>query len=301
MIVNTNYPCDNKMLYIYLTQLQKKYPFFTFTSIGKSVLDRDIYCARLGYGKKNVFVCAAHHSLEWITTLVLLKFIEDYCQAKSENKKIFKYSIESLFINSSIYLVPLVNPDGVDIVLNPFNENTPYYDKLITMASARKIKSLWQANIRGVDLNHNYDAGFLEGKLLELDYNITGPGPTRYGGEYPQSEPETKAICDFVKSKDFNMALSYHSQGSVIYWQYLDKTPKESEHIVKIFSSVSGYLPDFTEGIASYRGFKDWFIEEFNRPAFTIEVGFGKNPLPLSQFDGIYLSNLEVLLLSALL
>ena len=35
------------------------------------------------------------------------------------------------------------------------------------------------------------------------------------------------------------------------------------------------------------KGFKDWFLQVFKRPAFTIEAGLGENPLPASQLPEI--------------
>jgi g-D-glutamyl-meso-diaminopimelate peptidase len=63
---------------------------------------------------------------------------------------------------------------------------------------------------------------------------------------------------------------------------------------VKEFSRVSGYEPIKT--IESYAGCKDWFIQDWKRPGFTIELGRGINPLPLSQFDEIYQKSLGIFL-----
>ena len=59
---------------------------------------------------------------------------------------------------------------------------------------------------------------------------------------------------------------------------------------------ISGYSLEQATGVASYAGYKDWFIQEYRRPGYTIEVGQGKNPIPVSQFDQIYRENLGVLL-----
>ena len=139
MIINTKYPCDNQSLLYYFKRLQKKYPFFHYQSIGKSVLGNDIYCGRLGYGRKNIFIGAAFHSLEWITTLILLKFIEDYCNAKVSNKTILGHSVKDAFAYCSIYLVPLVNPDGVDLVLHKPTSKHPCYQQIIQMVDEKEL------------------------------------------------------------------------------------------------------------------------------------------------------------------
>ena len=52
---------------------------------------------------------------------------------------------------------------------------------------------------------------------------------------------------------------------------------------------------------SSFAGFKDWFIQEFNKPGYTIEAGIGVNPLPISQFNEIYNDNIGILILGAIL
>ena len=42
-------------------------------------------------------------------------------------------------------------------------------------------------------------------------------------------------------------------------------------------------------------GFKDWFIDKFRRPGFTVEIGIGKNPLPPERADSIYRQIKEML------
>ena len=51
---------------------------------------------------------------------------------------------------------------------------------------------------------------------------------------------------------------------------------------------------------SSFAGYKDWFIQNFRRPGYTIEVGSGTNPLPLSQFEEIYRDNLPILITAAM-
>lgn len=148
------------------------------------------------------------------------------------------------------------------------------------------------------DLNHNYDASWDLSKQAEAIYGITGPGPTRYSGTAPESEPESKAVANFTRSHNFRLVIAYHSQGEVIYWTYLNIVPPDSKTIAELFSKVSGYTLAQATGIVSYAGYKDWFIDKFYRPGFTIEVGLGKNPIELSQFDKIYSDNIEILLLA---
>ena len=93
------------------------------------------------------------------------------------------------------------------------------------------------------------------------------------------------------------LTLSYHSQGEVIYWKFLDIEPPEARGIGQSFARVSGYLLEDTPYASGFAGYKDWFILKYNRPGYTIEVGSGTNPLPISQFAEIYEQNLGILAL----
>lgn len=298
-IVDTNVDYTYGIMESDIKALKARYPFIQVGIAGKSVLGKNLYYIRLGSGPNEVFYNGAHHALEWITTPLLMKFIEDFSKAYSEGSEIKGYNIRDIWNRSSIYIMPMVNPDGVDLVINGLQRNNPYYNDLIkwNMGSTDFSKN-WQANIRGVDLNHNYNASWYESKISEESYGVYGPGPTRYGGPYPESEPESRNVADFTRRHNFRLILAYHSQGEVIFWTYRDIIPPGAREIGELFSKVSGYELSEPYGIASYAGYKDWFISEYRRPGFTIEVGKGTNPLPISQFDEIYKDNIEILLLA---
>ena len=95
--------------------------------------------------------------------------------------------------------------------------------------------------------------------------------------------------------------MSYHTQGKVIYWQFQDYNPPKAIAIGRQFERVSGYTLEETPFNSSFAGYKDWFIQNYNRPGYTVEVGEGINPLPTSQFDEIYSDNLGILVLGAIL
>nr|WP_253197668.1 M14 family metallopeptidase [Clostridium algidicarnis] len=300
-VVDTNIDYTYEIMERDMVGLKARYPFIERGILGKSVLEKNLYYIKLGNGPNEVFYNAAHHSLEWITSTLLMKFIEDFSKAYSEDGIINGYRIKDIFNKSTIYIVPMVNPDGVDLVIDGLKRDNPYYSRLIQWnKGSSDFSKDWQANIRGVDLNHNYDASWALFKQVEVVYGIYGPGPTRYSGPYPESEPETKSLADFTRAHNFRLVIAYHTQGEVIYWKYLNIIPNDSRKIAEIFSKASGYILSETTGIVSYAGYKDWFIEKFVRPGYTIEVGKGKNPLPISQFDKIYRDNIEVLLLGAI-
>ncbi|WP_333861276.1 M14 family metallopeptidase [Clostridium sp.] len=301
-VVDTNIDYTYDILETDLMGLEARYPFITVGSIGESVLGKQLYYVKLGVGANEVSYNGVHHSLEWITAPLLMKFIENFARAYSRGENIRGYNIGDIWRSSSIYIVPMVNPDGVELVLNGLNKNNPfYYDLKRWNNGSEDFSKDWQANNRGVDINHNYNAMWQLSKEAEASYGVYGPGPTRYSGPYPVSEPETKSMVRFTNSHNFRLVLAYHSQGEVIYWQYGEMTPSESKRIGELFAKASGYSLTETTGIASYAGYKDWFIQDHRRPGFTIEVGKGKNPLPISQFDKIYDDNEEILLLASVI
>ncbi|MCT8978004.1 M14 family metallopeptidase [Clostridium sp. CX1] len=301
-VVDTNINYTYEVLRKDLDGLKARYPFITVGVAGKSVLGRNLYYIRLGTGPNQVFYNGSHHALEWITTPLLMKFTENFAKAYSEGRSIGGYNIADIWNRSSIYIMPMVNPDGIDLVLNGLKRSNPFYNDLIKWnKGSTDFSQNWQANTRGVDLNHNYNASWELSKQAEASYGVFGPGPTRYSGPFPESEPETKTVVNFTRSHNFRLVLAYHSQGEVIYWQYGALTPPEARRIGNLFSQVSGYALSETTGITSYSGYKDWFIQEYRRPGYTIEVGRGRNPLPISQFNKIYRDNEELLLLAAVI
>lgn len=298
-LVDTNINYTYNVLENDIKGLQARYPFLEVGSIGESVAGRNLYYIRLGEGENKVLYNAAHHSLEWITTPVLMKFIENFLINYTEGKKMQEYDLDSIWNRTSIYIVPMVNPDGIDLVLNGVSEDNPYYKELMVWNhDSRDFSSIWQANIRGVDLNHNYPALWEKSKEAEEMLGIFGPGSTRYSGEAPLTEPECIAMVDFTNRMDPGLILDYHSQGEVIFWDFQNMASDEALKIGERLAEISGYELAEAHGITSYAGYKDWFIKDYGRPGYTIEIGQGINPLPIAQFDEIYANN-EIVLLEA--
>jgi len=257
-------------------------------SIGESVMEKKLLCIKAGSGKRKLFINGAHHGLEYLTAAFIMKFLAEYAECMENNGEMFGYSPLELSKKTSLYAVPMVNPDGVDIATNGIDITNPHHRKLISLVGIHSFNKVWQANVRGVDINHNYNAGW---RVVEAR-----PSPSRYSGPYSESEPETKAIVEFVRSMDFDMLMAFHSQGGEIYYDYDGKAEARSRKLASEFASVSGYVAASPEGSAAFGGCKDWFIDEFGKAGFTIEIGHGKNPLPLDMLDIIYEENARLLL-----
>ena len=101
---------------INLDSLKSLYPFIEIGSIGTSILGKNIPYIKIGRGSKEIFYSASYHANEWITSPVLMKFLADYCYTYQNNLTIFGYNARDLYNTSTIYIAPMVNPDGVDLV-----------------------------------------------------------------------------------------------------------------------------------------------------------------------------------------
>lgn len=301
-VVDTNISYTYEIMQRDIQGLRARYPFLQVGIAGRSVLGKNLYYIRLGNGPNEVFYNGAHHALEWITAPLLMKFIENYAKAYAERESIRGYDIRDIWSRSSIYIIPMVNPDGVNLVINGLQRDNPYYNQLLQWNdTGLPFSRVWQANIRGVDLNHNYDALWYEYREIAEELGYGSPGPTRYPGPYPESEPESRAVADFTRQHNFRLVLAFHSQGEVIYWNFQNLAPPVARRIGEILSQVSGYSLEETYGTASYSGYKDWFIQEYRRPGYTIEVGRGVNPLSITQFPEIYNDNEELLILASII
>lgn len=303
-IVQTNISYTYNTMINDIRELKNRYPFLETGNIGYTVLGRPIPYVRIGTGEKEVMYSASFHANEWITTVVLMKFIEDFCKAYETNSNIFNYNARNIFNMTSIYIIPMVNPDGVDLVTGAIDTNSSIYQNYQYLA--RNYPEIpfplgWKANFNGVDLNLQFPAGWNRARQIKFEQGYTKPGPRDFVGEGPLTEPETLAIYSFTLRHTFRLILAYHTQGEVIYWKYANFLPSESEYIGRRFANVSGYTLEITPPESASAGFKDWFIQEYNRPGYTIEAGFGENPLPISQFNQIYSDNIGILVLGAVL
>ena len=154
-IVPTNVLYNSYLLRQNLILLNLTYPFLNIQVVGNSVLGKPIYVVKLGNGPNKVFYSASIHANEWITSVLLMKFTENYCDAYVTDSSLYGYPIRQLFNSTSIYIMPMVNPDGVDLVNGYINQNSTAYQNAIAISNRFPdipFPSGWKANINGVDL-----------------------------------------------------------------------------------------------------------------------------------------------------
>lgn len=267
-----------------IERLVHTYPQMKSGTIGESVLGKPIPYVKIGEGSRNIHVNASIHANEWLTTPCILRFVEEYAAALNAGKRWNGYNPKHWFAQCTLWVVPMVNPDGVELVQEGVQPSNPFYSLLTEWNGGRIDYRHWKANMNGVDLGDQFPAHW------EEEVQRRGkkrPGPRDYAGTAPLSEPEAAALAAFTVRTSPDAAISLHSQGQEIYWNYRNYEPKESREWSRRLGQASGYRPVKLEG--SDAGYKDWFIQEFRRPGFTVEIGLGKNPLPLEDFENVAL------------
>lgn len=239
-------------------------------SAGQSCEGRELEVLKIGMGAKKIFINAEHHPREYITTIVILNQIQEIIDAYITSDKLGGIDIRSLLNEVTFYFMPLVNPDGVEICTGG--------------------KPGWYLNARGVNLNRNYDAEWVK------DPDDNGLGSS---GEYPFSEPETKALKDLCEKELFDTSVSYHAAGEIIYWYFTQKGEdlKRDSRLADILGKLTGYrlvtVKQSIEGSERWGGFKDWFVDKMHKPGFTVEIGKGSidKPIPFGEYKSIWNKN----------
>lgn len=252
-------------------------------SIGDSTLGQATPYIFVGNkGGRCIIVQGGIHAREHITSLLVV------CQAKHLLKH------PELLLDGGIYFIPMTNPDGVRLAQEGagFIRNKELKKNLLQINGGPDF-SLWKANINGVDLNTNFDARWGQGKR-----NVFFRAGANYVGKTPNSEKETKNLIRFTKAVKPLATISYHCKGEIIYWRFFQKdkdTIWRHYRLARSISEQTGYALVSNDG-ASTGGYKDWCIEHFNIPSFTIEVGSDKfsHPFPYSEFEKILYQNDDI-------
>ena len=249
-----------------INNLKKHCDYF---SIGKSVLGEEIYAFHVGaYSSKQILIEAGIHAREYISTLATIE------ELNHTRKNLSRF-------NYGIYFIPLLNPDGVRLVLDGHNfikdDNKKQF--LLGLNNHSTDFSMWKANIRGVDLNSNFNALWGKGR-----YNKFLPAPEGFIGPHPNSEPENQHLINFLKTIPLAGSLSIHSKGEVVYYGYdnlSDLELKRDKLIAEQLSKYLGFLPEKT--VESVGGVSDYISETYRVPAFTIELGNDSLTHPIEQ------------------
>ncbi|WP_052123961.1 M14 family zinc carboxypeptidase [Ureibacillus manganicus] len=275
----------NEMEYI-LQVISLLYPDFTeLMKIGTSVQGRNLYALKIGKGDLEILMDASMHGREHMTTNVLLEMMDEYIKAYDESSKIGEFDVKELLNKVSIWFVPMMNPDGVTLVQTGLS----VLPEQIIMNYGSVNFNRWKANIHGVDLNRNFDGGWVTKKTVKF------PAYKDYKGEGPFTEPEARALRDFIAQRIIKSYITYHSSGSVIYYYHhqVGEQLKRDLTLAKKLSKVTGYRIMKPTGDTGSGASADWFIMTYKLPGITMEIAphIKESFVPLKYWDDIWNKN----------
>ncbi len=179
-------------------RLAATYRFIDLFSVGESVMEKKLYCLRLGRGGKKVCVAAAEKGTEYLESELSMQFLEKYAEAVNCGVPLFGKSARALFCAVSLYLLPMINPDGVDIALHGLDITNPHHRRLISRAGIHSFSRVWQANANGVELGFG---GIIKKATLS-------------------GEPEAVAVAEFIQAERFSSVVWVRSRQSRAYYDY---------------------------------------------------------------------------------
>ena len=263
-----------------IEELKKELPYF---NVGKTALNNNIVCFVLGNpnNKNKILIQGGIHAREYITSFFLIN-----CAKRLKN----------FYFDACIYVLPLVNPDGV-YILNYGTKKIENY-KILKVLKSFKTRRLIKCNALGVDLNTNFNALWGKGNS-NLKFK---PNFENFVGYKEDSEKEVKALENITLLLKPKITLSYHSKGEVFYWGFYNSKKYDKKYLnvekkcIKIIKQTTGYKPIFTKG--SCGGYKDWCIKNLKIPSFTLEVGSDKltHPISYSKIKTIFDKNKDLVL-----
>jgi len=282
-----------------LMDLEESYPdLATVIDIGDSLELRNIYALKISDNvwaeeqEASVIFLGCHHAREWISVeipLLLGKYLVESYDSNLE--------VRNLVNNCEIWIVPLVNPDGLEYSIHFYR--------------------YWRKNLRdngdgtfGVDLNRNYGYKWGHDNLG----SSSDPFSEIYRGSAPFSEPETQAIRDLFTQKTFQALVSYHSYSQVILypWGYTEAPSDKDALLSEIAKKMAAlmepengrYYEPERAGASFYLtngDTTDWSFGVYWIPSFTVELPpnsrlTGEFFNPESDIQSIFNENLPAML-----
>lgn len=253
LITDPTVPYCSKRVSATLNALIKEYPCLNSFCEGESTLGRKIPVVTLGNGRRKVLFVGTVHGREYLTTGYLLRCLEEFAKSLRMNTLYGGFSLRRLFQDFTLFFVPMANPDGADIALSlckkPQSINIP--------------QRLFKNNARNVNLNANFP--FLFHKVPK----------NRQGGPSPASEAETKFLIDLCEKENFELMLSFHTRGGVVF--YRDSKNRrincDEEIANKLHTHCNLEIMNESHDEESFSGgFENWFRHRFKKPAFCVEL-----------------------------
>jgi hypothetical protein len=261
-----------------LIQVESEYPeIVALHDIGDSwektegLADRDILAIKISDNvqvdeeEPEFLLIALQHAREWPVSETAVEAIRMIVENYGSDPR-----ISWLVDNREIWIVPVVNPDGLDFSMSVDDD--------------------WRKNRRdnldgtfGVDLNRNWNGSQNDDPLGEW----SGVGSSdvtssdTYCGAAPFSEPETQAVRDLVLAHDFQIAFDFHTQGEYVMWPwgYTTNLTPDDAYLVDIgeqLAALNGYVADQSVGLYPTTGDSlDWMYGGPHVFPILFEMGKG--------------------------
>lgn len=258
-----------------IAALARKYPFINLSSIGRSVAGREIPCLAVGAATEYTLFITGDNPLCRITSLILLMFAEELCDKILNGKEMCGIDMRKAMFGRGIMIIPLLNPDGTELVLKG-EQGCGYMTGKLEKLCNKDYKN-WQANIRGIELIRNLHPNFEALKAEEKKNKIYGPAPKGFGGYKPDSEPESAAFNTFCRKKLIKKLIWLTSYGETVSYSANSVSPQKSAEIAEAMAAVSNFSiqPPIAK---SNIELNDRFTYDFSRPGISVKIG--KDAIP---------------------
>ncbi len=285
--------------------------------IGNTMDQRAIYQAVIGNANatKHIVIYYALDATDSIDTVLAMNQLEVYCKARKNGTAYKSHSIDSIFEDVCIHVIPMANPDGAAV--NQYGLDALRTDEArasvqaaydADVAAGRTSEPIesylktYIANAAGVDLNCNFDIGW-----EEYTSGPEMPSASGYKGTAPFSEVESQAISNLVDSVSTAAVIGYGTAGNEILYDYEYDGPAEQgvsnvteigeEGLATSLGAKTGYeavvTPKFDERNAG--GAAQYFLHVKQIPAVTVKTGSGEPPLDETQMSSVWNANSEIL------
>ena len=285
MILAKNY-IDEKERYETTERLVREFPFIKSEIIGRSHYGRKIMSYSIGNTKEQILFCGAINATDSIITYILFNFLENLCNSIKSGDNLSEINVERFLKRRGLVIIPCINPDGVEIVGHGAVSSGRYEKFVQNMCEGDS--SNWKANANGIEINSNFEIEYnkIKNKKEETQSNLL----------HTHSEPETRAIINLCREKNIRHAISFNCKKQEISYNFGYKTLPRAKIMANIMAKSSGYALHNTAGDNKAIGFKEWFMEEFKKPAFT--VGVGEDNI---SYEGLYNQLEEMMILSLII
>ncbi len=227
-----SYP-DHMFVRGVINTFAERYSILSVNTIGESVLGKSIYCLSLGDPKatNEIIYVGAVSAEDWMTTLMLLRFVNEYCEYSKSGEAVFGTKFSKLYNNCIIRVIPQLNPDGVDIRLNGFDKECVLYER---MCRSGVEAVMWIGNAKGCDLRSSF--------YEDIHYSL---------------EPENGALMNYIKFNSIKSVIELSmGEGEIVASQKNGKVgyiEKLLGYDLKIKNGTKGLAEwcDAAQGIAS--------------------------------------------------